>query len=247
MKKQAALVLIVALGLTATGAAVVGWLKSNQRLGKPGLKTEPIPGDNRLNVMLPAHVLNYDSKWIEVDPVVTNTLPKDTSYGQRAYVAPDGFSLLANVVLMGADRTSIHKPQFCLTSQGWTIDKSELTRIPIAEPHRYELPVMKLTTTKQVVLQGQPVTVRGVYVYWFVADRALTAEHWERMWWMARHIVHTGELQRWAYVTAFAVCEPGQEDAVYARMKDFIAAAVPQFQLVEGAPPTVAAAPSSLP
>jgi hypothetical protein len=43
--------------------------------------------------------------------------------------------------------------------------------------------------------------------------------------------LRTGVLQRWAYVTCFSVCQPGQEEATFNRMKEFLAAAVPEFQL----------------
>ena len=48
---------------------------------------------------------------------------------------------------------------------------------------------------------------------------------------MARHLVRTGELQRWAYVSYFSVCLPGQEAAVLERMRRLIAAGVPEFQI----------------
>jgi hypothetical protein len=49
-------------------------------------------------------------------------------------------------------------------------------------------------------------------------------------------------LQRWAYVACISPCAPGQEDATFARMKKFIAAAVPEFQLTPPpAGPAVAA------
>jgi hypothetical protein len=38
-------------------------------------------------------------------------------------------------------------------------------------------------------------------------------------------------LQRWAYVSYFAVYEPGQEDAAFERVKKLIMASVPEFQL----------------
>jgi len=38
-------------------------------------------------------------------------------------------------------------------------------------------------------------------------------------------------LQRWAYISCFAVCLPGQEEATFERLKKFIAASVPEFQL----------------
>jgi len=53
----------------------------------------------------------------------------------------------------------------------------------------------------------------------------------ERMWSMAKHLLKTGVLQRWAYVSCFAVCPPGSEEATFERMRQFIAASVPEFQL----------------
>ncbi|HVV00492.1 MAG TPA: hypothetical protein VHH88_03965, partial [Verrucomicrobiae bacterium] len=48
---------------------------------------------------------------------------------------------------------------------------------------------------------------------------------------MAKQMLLTGVLQRWAYVMCFSACPPGQESATVDRMKKFIAAAAPQFQL----------------
>ena len=101
-------------------------------------------------------------------------------------------------------------------------------------PHAYTLPVMKLISRKNVSDGGQEVAASGVYVYWFVAERAYTANHWQRMWWMAREMLQSGVLQRWAYVSYFAVCSPGQEQTTFERMKKFIAASAPEFQLTPG-------------
>ncbi len=90
---------------------------------------------------------------------------------------------------------------------------------------------MKLLTTREFQFHDQPVTKRGIYIYWFVADNDLTADHWTRMRNMATHLLHTGELERWAYVSCFSVCDPGQESATYERLKQFIIASVPKFQL----------------
>ncbi len=194
----------------------------------------PIPESIRLAVDLPERVLDFSSEPVETAKEVTETLPPDTSYGQRRYQAPDGFVIVLNVVLMGTDRTSLHKPQFCLTGAGWRIDTTETAKVPVPRPQPYDLPVVKLTTTREVMLNNQPAPLRGVYVYWFVCDGAISGEPTgrERMWWMAKELLRRGVLQRWAYVTCFAVCPPGQEDATYERMQQFIAAAVPEFQLV---------------
>jgi len=57
------------------------------------------------------------------------------------------------------------------------------------------------------------------------------------MWWMFTNLMRTGTLQRWAYVTCFAACQPGQEEATFKRMKKLIASTVPQFH-VSSAKPT---------
>jgi len=236
MKKQSLIILVAVMALTGASAAILARLKSNQKLGPPGVKTTPIPGSARLQVDLPEKVLDFQSKEIEPSSIVTNTLPKDTSYGQRLYWAPDGFQALLNVVLMGADRTSLHKPEFCLVGDGWRIDSSDELTVPIGQPHAYQLPIIRKLVTKRGVLNGQPVTLRGVYVYWYVADQAISGDATgsQRMWWMAKNLLRTGVLQRWAYVTCFAVCPPGEEVATFNRLRQFIAAAVPQFQLATG-------------
>ena len=231
------------LTIMAAGLAMLGlcgaWLwhmSGHQKLGKPGLKAVPIPNDIRMDIPLPVNVLNYTSRYIPPDYVTTNTLPKETSLSQRAYMAPDGFQMTVNVVMMATDRTSIHKPQFCLVGQGWHIDRTERESVVIEKPKPYVLPFTAITASRDIELEGQRQKVRGIYVYWFVADNALTADHWERMWWMSREMLSSGTLQRWAYVSCFAVCLPGQEAETLARIKQFLPAAVPQFQTATGPP-----------
>ena len=238
MNKQNLKLLMLALALIGVTALGMSWLRTHQRLGHPGIKTAEIAGSRRLDIFLPQTVMDYASVVVPTDKEVLRGLPQDTSFAQRRYSPPGDESpfhtLWFNVVLMGSDRTSIHKPQFCLRGSGWDIDSDNSTfdTVHIESPHPYDLPIMKMLITRQVKdNQGKPLTIRGIYVYWFVADHDLTADHWTRMKKMAVRLLQTGELERWAYVSSLGVCLPGQEDATYGRMKKFIAAAAPQFQL----------------
>ena len=232
----------VALALMAGGAVLLLRLQAAQRLGAPGLKVERTAAGAVARVLLPERVAGFSSEELPPAPEEKANLPADTTFGKRVYRAEDGFAALATVVLMGTDRTSIHKPQFCLSGQGWAIERTELVSVPVGgvggagggDGVAYELPVMKLTTTKRVEAGGQVAVRRGIFVYWFVADGRVTAQHWERMWWMARELVTTGVLQRWAYVTFFADCAPGEEEATFERLKGLIGGAVPEFQLAGG-------------
>jgi hypothetical protein len=242
MKKQSWIVLSVVLALLAGTAPVLSHLKNNQRLGKPGVKVaaqKVYDTEGRLvgtNVVdLPERVLEYESVAKPVSQIVLEALPQDTTFGQRLYKATDQFQIALNVVLMGADRTSIHKPQYCLPGGGWRVSQTKPAFVSVSEPHAYELPVTQLIVEHELRTPGvAPVVQRGIYAYWFVADNELTAEHGQRMWWLARDLIRTGVLQRWAYVACFAVCAPGEEERTFARMKAFIAAAVPRFELAVG-------------
>jgi hypothetical protein len=144
---------------------------------------------------------------------------------------------------MGRDRTSIHAPENCLVGAGWTLTGKESDTVTMREPVSYTLPVTKLLSTREYRNErGETVRMRGIFVYWFVSENELAADHLKRMWRMALDMMRTGVLQRWAYVSCFSVCRPGEEEPTLARMKQFIAAATPQFQLVPPASPSHAAA-----
>lgn len=228
--------------MIGTTAGLLVHSRARQRLAPPGVKTHPIPGSIRLEADLPDQVLDFKSEKLDMDEVTLAVLPKDTSFGRRRYQAPDRFTLELRIVLMGRDRTSLHRPQFCLTGQGWKIDDvaSSETNLKVERPFNYDLPVVGLVAHSSITRDGQTQALSGVYVYWYVADDGLCASTsgLQRMWWMASKLLRTGVLQRWAYVSCFAACLPGQEAATFERMKPFIAAAVPQFQLYPRLEPT---------
>ena len=234
MNREKTLILVVFLVLIAATAAVIKHAGAHQKLGPPGVRTAPLPGSRNLQVVLPTHLNGYDILLTTQSQMVVDALPADTSFGSALFTGRDGFKSLANVVLMGTDRSSIHKPQVCLTGQGWEIEDaaSKVEQLPMTRPFAYDLPVMHLVATLKTQVDGQPRVLRGVYVYWFVDGAKFTAEHWQRMWWMARDMLSTGVLDRFAYISYFAVCEPGQEAATYERLKQLMVASVPEFQLV---------------
>jgi len=178
MNKRKLILTLITLLLVGGTAGLLVRVKAKQTLGRPGVATRPLPESKNLEVILPEYVLDYTSEVIEQDKNVVAALPPDTSYGQRRYQAPDGFWTQVNVVLMGADRTSHHKPQYCLEGAGWRIDAPNSRRetIRMERPHEYDLPVMKILVTRDVEHNGQRQTLRGVYVYWFVAEDALSGE-----------------------------------------------------------------------
>src|SRR5664279_1336176 len=143
MKSRKWLIFCIAFGLMAGTAGALSWSRTQQRLGQPGIKATPIPGSVMMKIDLPERVLDFTSTNVPESEVELGYFPKDTSYVRRLYQAPDGFWATATIVLMGADRTSIHRPDYCLPGQGWTIGSKTAVNIPIDGEHPYTLPVLK--------------------------------------------------------------------------------------------------------
>jgi len=225
---------LVLIGVTVM---LIYHMKSQQRLGEAGVKTRPIAGSLRLEVLMPETLPGYTSEVLtNSESVLERQLPRDSSFRSRIYTGEDKSQIEMTSVLMGSDRTSIHSPYICLTGQGWEIDSEHTTVEPIhlERPHPYDLPVNKMLATKQTTgADGKPQAIRGIYIYWYVDGNHFTPDSKLWMgWWMPRDLLLHGLLERWAYISVFEPCLPGQEEATYVGMKKLIASAVPEFQLV---------------
>lgn len=230
MNRRQRILTVISLAMIAGTAALLAMVP--QKLGRPGVKTVQVAGTNRLRIDLPEHVLDFSSTNQEPDAESVGMLPADTSFGGRVYFKPHSIPYVSSVVLMGTDRTSIHKAEYCLQGQGLHIDQFSQDTVPMSQPQPYDLPIIKILATETGQINGKPVTKKCVYVYWYVADGALSNDRsgFGRMWDMTKKLVFTGVLQRWAYVRFYAFCDPGQEDATYESIKRMITVAVPQFQ-----------------
>ncbi len=213
-------------------ALALSHIKTSRRLGNPGVKATAIPGSMTMKISLPENAGGFTSSNISTSQGVLDFLPKDTSFAQRLYTAPDKMEVMANLILMGDDRTSIHRPDYCLPGQGWQIVDQASVKIPIAGTPGYELPVQKWTVHNSYTTpEGQKIPVSGLYVFWFVAENNETDDYTGIQKSILYHLIRHGVLERWAYASYFTLCAPGQEDATFARVKNLIADSVPEFQL----------------
>lgn len=228
-----------ALALIAASAWLVAGLASRQVLDAPGVAVAPVPlldKDGRLvrsnSIALPKDLPGYIFERLPISEVELEALPPDTVFGRARYVLSDGNWVQINVVLMGTDRTSIHRPEYCLTGVGWRIRSQR--ELPFADSGPGPGRVQRFDCQLKTEMNGRPVDVGGVYVFWFVSRDKQTASHWDRQWWMVRDLVTRGVLQRWAYISFFTPCVPGDEDAAYQRVSELIRQVHPHFGVTSG-------------
>lgn len=237
MKQKKWMVFAVALAMMAVTVCLLQRTVGDFHLTEPGVRVSAVPiydDHSHListqSVVLPHDLTDFKGFPIPVTAVESGTLPADTTFGRRGYGSPDHFESQATVVLMGTDRASIHRPQWCLVGGGWDIVSTEMEEVPMARPYHYKLPVNKLLTTRNTE-RGK---VSGVYVYWFVSKDKVTAQQLSRLWSVTWAALTTGVRERWAYISYFAPCLPGQEEATFERLEKVIQDSVPEFQLVAG-------------
>lgn len=139
-------------------------------------------------------------------------LPADTGMVRKYYSRPGGRDgIHVSIVLSGDDRSSIHRPQVCMTAAGNDIVNERVIRIPIGE-NRKPLEVMVLDMVKPVTRpDGTKVTYTSYYSYWFVGKGRETASHVERMLWMGYDRIFHGISHRWAYIAMAGARDPASE------------------------------------
>jgi hypothetical protein len=234
-KHQIAIAFVVVV--TASLSLALGAIRTN--LGDPGvlIGSKPIH-DNDGNILLtnsialPPDVGFFTGRDVTVSERTVEWLPPDTTYGFRDYSDTDGFEARMQVVLMKKDRTSIHKPEYCLYGSGMKITKTETVLIPMKDPVPYELPATKISITRRIEQpDGSVAEWSGFYFYWFVSEDQIVADHKSRILLMARDLLQNQVLKRWAYISCLSLSSPGNEAALEERMIRLIQQAVPKFQL----------------
>ncbi len=154
--------------------------------------------------------------WAEQD-----MLPADTQLVRKHYTLPhDPNGIHATIVLSGDDRSSIHRPQVCMTAAGHDIVDSRIIRIPMPGSDS-PLEVMVLDMLRSGARpDGTPVAHATFYAYWFVGKDRETASHIERMLWMGYDRIFRGISHRWAYIAMSGARDP-QSEAHLQTVADF--------------------------
>jgi hypothetical protein len=92
---------------------------------------------------------------------------------------------------------------------------------------------MKWVISKTVETpDGQKQEIRGVYVFWFVADNEQTTGNVQLQCYLVKDLLLApGCCNAGLIFPVLPFALPGQEDAAFERMEKLIAASVPEYQL----------------
>jgi EpsI family protein len=147
---------------------------------------------------------------VEVSEKEHGGLGPETEFARKSYTDARGDEIQASIVLAGRDmNTSIHRPEWCLPAQGWTIENS--SKVAIALKDRGTLHVTRLANMRFIQdpktgkplldKDGQQILIRNLDYYWFVGSTDATETHFSRNVIDWRDRLFKNYNQRWAFVT----------------------------------------------
>lgn len=201
---------------------------------------------------LPAEISGHSGTRSEMGDAERKWLPRDTGFLKMVYRErglPEGLanyrSISATLIVAGSDSRSLHRPQVCLTAQGWTIAKREIVSI---ETEGGLLQVMDFSLSRFLTNEdgsarldddGNKIAQRAHYFYWWVGPHGSTPSDEERVWKSVWSSIIKGQNERWAYPSVMVLVDErmvstGVEEA-RARAQRFIKKYAPKFQKSLGA------------
>jgi hypothetical protein len=199
-------------------------------LSNRGVNATGIPG---VDMQLPDTIGNY----LGFDSDVTNAektiLPKDTEFAKKRYIGPALSDITCEIVLVGKYRLSIHRPELCMTAQGWNIVEQQSYSIPVQDRSPQEVRVLTLSRAEG----GHSFT--SYYVYWFVGQNKTTASHLQRYFFSAWDRMVNGVNHRWAYVIVSGLIPteqiptPALKAKLLQQLLDFSKELIPRVQKPE--------------
>jgi hypothetical protein len=156
-------------------------------------------------------------------------LPNDTVLMKKKYTNPDGQVVFASMVLSGADRASIHRPELCMTGQGNEIVDTEVIDVDMDDADSLGVKILKMELT---IGGGESAgyKIPRYYAYWFVGNGRETPYHWQRMYWMASDMIFKNVAHRWAYLSVSGMRGREGDESYKEQIKSFVHDFYPQVK-----------------
>ncbi len=149
----------------------------------------------------PASCPSCEGALAETSLIESQILPAGTRVHKMIYQR--GYEQASvSLVITGTQRSGIHRPQWCLPSQGYSIQSAGGVRCQLASGRDLRMAVLAVTP------RGRS-SGGGLFAYWFADRDREVASHWERLYWMAYNDLVLRVRRPWAYVSVWM---PGATD-----------------------------------
>ncbi len=136
-------------------------------------------------------------------------LPPDVTIERRLYSGPDDRYRHVILLITGASREGIHRPEWCLVAQGVRIGTLRYLTATDEAGNPLGVAVYPMLPSHA----PDPVRPTRFFVYWFEGPDARTPYNLVRILRMGWDRLRSGRVQRWAYFSIQMNVPPGSGDA----------------------------------
>ena len=136
-------------------------------------------------------IAGYSSEAVEVSEAEHHTLPGDTEFDKRMYRDADGNWFQVSMVIGGRSKSSIHRPELCLPTQGFQMMEPRTKEVGGVDWHL-------------VTLARRDAPSMGFAYTFFNQDGFRTSSHLRRIFQDVWDRSVRGRIDRWVMVTVFS-------------------------------------------
>ena len=183
-----------------------------------------------VSMNLPDSVPGYLGFDETVSDAEIRILPSDTEFAKKRYIGAAPINIDCEIVLSGATKSSIHRPQVCLVAQGWKINQETTREITLPDGRQQNVSVLHMGRA------NDNSSYEGFYIYWYIGKDRTTGNNLERILLTSWDRVVRRVNHRWAYVTIGGIIPPGlvaspaAKDRILNDLIDFTKAIIPKIQ-----------------
>ncbi|MFM2166659.1 MAG: hypothetical protein RIS79_1030 [Verrucomicrobiota bacterium] len=172
---------------------------------------------------LPLSVGDYQGRSIGVAAEEKAGLDEGVKLERFGYLNRKGLNVIASIVLSGHLKRSLHRPEVCLPSQGWSIVESVPVTINRTGGGSFNATYLRLFLDR-MDQNGRRVRQRGVNIYWYVgSDETTCASHYEHVAATYLDAIFRNLNHRWAMVSVFVPIPPADLDGPEGMFAEFTA------------------------
>jgi exosortase len=172
-----------------------------------------------VTMKLPDSVPGYLGFDETVSDAEVRILPLDTEFAKKRYIGAAPINIDCEIVLSGATKSSIHRPQVCLVAQGWKIAEERTKELTLPDGQKQKVRVLNISRA------NDSNSYEGLYIYWYVGKDRTTESNLERILLTSWDRVVRRVNHRWAYVTVGGIIPPdlvGSQSAKERILNDLI-------------------------
>lgn len=182
----------LALALAGVGLGVCARTDISLTVADPGVA-----------MRLPLQVGQFQGRPLDMTAQERNILDPGVELARTYYAASDGSEFLTTLIVGGAGKRTLHRPEVCLPGQGWTISSRSVMPIERKDGRTIHATLLRLFRDAEPE-PGQRLRIRALNIYWYIgSDGTTSADYYDHIRVSYQDAIFKNLNHRWSMASFF--------------------------------------------